>query len=507
MEKESYDLVLEISHALLNLDNTPRLVDEVLGLLRKRELDYAAVKIVDPVSEEIIIRHASGLSEEERQRGRYKIGEGITGTVVKDGAPIAIRKIQDDPRFLNRTGASENKEAAFYCFPIKVENSIIGALSAFSISPVSEIQFQEHVELLKAVVPFLAQSLRVQEYFQRQNLKLKEENQHLRSELSTKRKLSNFVGKSSKMNQVFDHIRMVSDSNATVLIRGENGTGKELVAETIHYSSHRASKAMIKVNCAALPENLLESELFGHEKGAFTGAMHLKKGRVELADGGTLFLDEIGEINHSIQIKLLRFLQSREFDRVGGVNTLQTNVRVIAASNRNLEDEIRKGNFREDLYFRLNVFPIFVPPLRERKTDITLLADFFLEKYVRENNKDIRRISTPAIEMLMAYHWPGNVRELENCMERAVLVCQTDTIRAQDLPPTLQTSDTTNRVYDNWSLPQAVANLEREMIVESLKNNDWHQGKAAQTIGITERQMGYKLRKYGIGKETFTQLH
>ena len=503
MKKESYELVLEISKILLNLDNPSLMLDDILGLLRKRGLDYAAVKIVDPSTEEIIIRYAAGLTSEERQRGRYKIGEGITGTVVKTGEAILIQRIQDDPRFLNRTGASDVKEGAFYCFPILLADQVSGALSAFSRSQLDDAEFNEYAELLKAVVPFIAQALRIHEKFQRQNQQLKDENLTLRSELQSKRQIANFVGSSSKMNQVFDQIRMVSNSNATVLIRGENGTGKELVAETIHYSSGRANKPLIKVNCAAIPENLLESELFGHEKGAFTGAVALKKGRVELAEGGSLFLDEIGEISHATQVKLLRFLQQREFDRVGGTQTLQANVRIIAATNRNLEEEIRKGNFREDLYYRLNVFPIFVPALRERKSDITLLSDFFLEKYANENKKALKRISTPAIEMLMAYHWPGNVRELENAMERAVLLCQTDTIRAQDLPPSLQTSENTNRTYDHWSMPQAVANLEREMIVEALKNNAWHQGKAAQAVGVTEREMGYKLRKYGIMKDNF----
>jgi Nif-specific regulatory protein len=501
MKKESYDLVLEVSKALLNLDNPSMLLDDVLGLLRARGLDYAAIKIVDPATEEIIIRYAAGLTAEERQRGRYKIGEGITGTVVKTGLAITIKRIQDDPRFLNRTGASDVKDGSFYCLPISLGDQVTGALSAFSRNPLSDAEFEEYAELLKAVIPFLTQALRINEKFQRQNQQLKEENLTLRSELQSKRQIANFVGSSSKMNQVFDQIRLVSNSTATVIIRGENGTGKELVAETIHYSSGRASKPIIKVNCAAIPEALLESELFGHEKGAFTGAVSLKKGRVELAEGGTLFLDEIGEISHATQVKLLRFLQAREFDRVGGTATLQANVRIIAATNRNLEEEIRKGNFREDLYYRLNVFPIFVPALRERKSDITLLSDYFLERYSNQNKKSIKRISTPAIEMLMAYHWPGNVRELENAMERAVLLCQTDTIRAQDLPPSLQTSDNTNRSYDHWSMPQAVENLEREMIVEALKNHAGHQGKAAQAIGVTERQMGYKLRKYGILKD------
>jgi Nif-specific regulatory protein len=497
-KKDHLNLVFEFTKALANLDNTELLMDDVLGMLKSEGFDYAAVKVVDPVSEEIIIRNASGLSNEARQKGRYKVGEGITGTVVKTGEPIVIRNVGEDSRFLNRTEAKTRNDSAFYCYPIKIGDSVIGALSAMESAPDAST-FKKHTELLQTLAPIIGQSLLIHERFERDRIKLEQENLHLRSELQSKRRLSNFIGNSSKMQQVFDQIRMVANSSATVLIQGENGTGKELVADTIHYSSSRSSGPFIKVNCAALPENLLESELFGHEKGSFTGAMQQKKGRFELADQGTLFLDEIGEINPSIQIKLLRFLQSREFERVGGVKTIQSNLRIICATNKNLEEEIKKGNFREDLYYRLNVFPVFVPSLRERKTDITLLADFFLDKYSRENNKLVRRLSTPAIEMLHSYHWPGNVRELENCIERAILVCNSDTIRAQDLPPSLQTSETTSSINEEWSMPEAVTHLETEMITEALKSLGGHQGKTAKKLGITERQLGYKIKKYNIG--------
>jgi Nif-specific regulatory protein len=501
---EKLDVIFEFIQAIANLDDPELLLDDVLELLKKYGFDWSAVKIIDPVSEDIIIRFASGLSLEERKRGRYKLGEGITGTVVQSGQPIVIQKIGTDSRFLNRTGMPDIHDASFYCFPIRVEQRVIGALSALSHNSNDE-EHESNCILLKRLTPVVSQALRIREKIERERLTLKQENQTLRSELSEKRRLNNIVGNSSKMQAIYDQIRMVTNSNATVLIRGENGTGKELVADAIHYSSFRANKPFIKINCAALPENLLESELFGHEKGSFTGAMQTKKGRFELAEGGSIFLDEIGEINQTVQVKLLRFLQSREFERVGGVHTIQSNVRIVAATNRNLEEEIKKGNFREDLYYRLNVFPLYIPPLRERKTDLTLLADFFLDKYTKENDKDIRRISTPAIDMLLSYHWPGNVRELENCMERAVLVCQSDTIRAQDLPPSLQTSTSTSapqpQNLGSWTMPQAVENLEKEMIIEALKNNSGHQGKAASAIGITERQMGYKMRKYNVSRE------
>ncbi|MHC4501060.1 MAG: sigma-54 interaction domain-containing protein, partial [Planctomycetota bacterium] len=243
------------------------------------------------------------------------------------------------------------------------------------------------------------------------------------------------VGSSSTMQQVYRLIEQVADSNTTVLIRGESGTGKDLVAHAIHYNSPRADKPFVKVNCTALPEALLESELFGHEKGAFTGAIERKLGRFERANGGTIFLDEIGDFPLNLQVKLLRVIQFKEFERLGGYETIKANVRIIVATNKNLEEQIEKALFREDLYYRINVFPIYLPPLRERKDDIMLLADYFLEKLAAANSKDIKRISTPAIEMLTRYHWPGNVRELENCIERAVLLCDGDVIRSEHMPP------------------------------------------------------------------------
>jgi Nif-specific regulatory protein len=287
-----------------------------------------------------------------------------------------------------------------------------------------------------------------------------------------------------------------------VLLRGESGTGKELVAHAIHYNSLRAGKPFVKVSCAALPETLIESELFGYERGAFTGAMSRKKGRFELADGGTLFLDEIGDLNASTQIKLLRVLQEREFERLGSTETLKVNVRLIAATNKDLEDEIERGRFRADLYYRLNVFTIFMPPLRERKPDVLLLADHFLEKYGREHRKHIKRISTPAIDMLTSYHWPGNVRELENIVERAVVVCDSSVIHGHHLPPTLQTAEGSGTVT-RLSLAQSVAAYERDIIQDALKSTRGNRARAAKLLDTTERILGYKIKKYDIPCERF----
>jgi len=282
-----------------------------------------------------------------------------------------------------------------------------------------------------------------------------------------------------------------------VLIRGESGTGKELVANSIHYNSHRAKSPFIKVNCAALPVTLIESELFGHEKGAFTGAIKQKRGKFEMAHKGTIFLDEIGSLGLEVQANLLRILQEKEFERVGGHRTIKTDVRIVAATNKNLEEAVEEETFRGDLYYRLNVFPIYLPPLRERKTDILLLADYFLEKYARENHKDIKRFSTPAIDMLMEYHWPGNVRELENCIERAVLLCEEGVIHSYHLPPTLQTGKESDTV-PSLSLEDAVASLEKEMIIDALKNTAGNVTMATQILQTTVRKFAYKAQKYGV---------
>jgi Nif-specific regulatory protein len=306
------------------------------------------------------------------------------------------------------------------------------------------------------------------------------------------------IGTSNAMQEVYSLIEQVANSKATVLIRGESGTGKDLVAHAIHYNSLRCEKPFVKINCTALPETLLESELFGHEKGSFTGAIDRKIGRFEMANGGTIFLDEIGDFSMNLQVKLLRIMQFKEFERVGGHETIKTNVRIIVATNKNLEAEIKNGLFREDLYYRINVFPIFLPSLRERKNDVMLLADHFLEKFAKENGKDINRISTPAIQMLTSYHWPGNIRELENCMERSVLLCNDEVIRSEHMPPSLQMAKTNDDSHEKRSLTEIIENKEREIIVESLKNNSGKQRKTADELGVTERILGYKIKKYKI---------
>jgi Nif-specific regulatory protein len=351
--------------------------------------------------------------------------------------------------------------------------------------------------LLLIIATMIAQHVINLETLQLEKDQLREENRRLRDELSNKFRITNIIGNSNKMREVFQMISQVSRSNATVLIRGESGTGKELAANAIHYNSLRVKNPFVKVNCAALPSNLVESELFGHEKGSFTGAIRQKQGKFQLANKGTIFLDEIGSIGLDVQVKLLRVLQEKEFERVGGYQTIKADVRIVAATNKNLEEAVEEESFRGDLYYRLNIFPIYMPPLRERKTDILLLANFFLEKYTKENHKDIRRFSTPAIDMLIQYHWPGNVRELENCIERAVLLCEEGVIHSYHLPPTVQTAEESGTLPGR-SLEDAVANLEREMIIDALKTSRGNMAKAAQIIETTERKFAYKAEKYRV---------
>jgi Nif-specific regulatory protein len=332
--------------------------------------------------------------------------------------------------------------------------------------------------------------------------RLAEENEHLRDELRDRYAFRNIIGNSAPIQQVYEQVAQVARTNTTVLIRGESGTGKEMVAHAIHYNSPRSKKPFVKVSCAALPESLIESELFGYERGAFTGAQAAKKGRFELAEGGTLFLDEIGDVSLSTQVKLLRVLQEREIERLGGTTSIRINVRLIAATHRPLETLMEEGQFREDLFYRLAVFTIFAPPLRERKPDIMLLADNFLEKYSREHGKHIRRISTPAIDMLTSYHWPGNVRELENTIERAVLVCDGGAVHAHHLPPTLQTAEASDTV-PRQSLAESVDAFERDLLQDALKSARGSCARAARLLSTTERIFNYKVKKHAIDVRRF----
>lgn len=472
---------------------------EYLGMMR------GTIAILNRKTGEIQIEAAHGLSDSQKEKGRYRTGEGVTGKVVEKGQPAIVPRISEDPRFLDRTGARKKnqrkKDITFLCVPIKSDKEVIGTLSVDHVYD-DMADLDDEVRLLSIIGSMIAQAVRLRQTIAEERQRLLEENERLQNELKERYRPDNIIGNSQAMQSLYDAIAQVAPSSSTVLIRGESGVGKELVAHAIHHASLRSGKPYVKVNCAALPETVLEAELFGHEKGAFTGALTSKPGRFEMADGGTLFLDEVGDFSPTTQVKLLRAIQEREFERVGGTRTIKVDVRIVAATNRNLELLMDDGSFRQDLYYRLNVFPIHIPPLRERKSDILLLADFFVSKYGKQNHKEVRRISTPAIDMLMAYHWPGNVRELENCIERAVLLSSDGVIHGHHLPPSLQTAEESDTITSG-TLDELLENYEHEIIIEALKNARGNRAKAARNLGITERIMGLRVNKYDIDPKRF----
>ena len=472
-------------------------------------MENGTVTIVNPNTGKLEIEVAHGLTDEGRKRGKYKIGEGITGRVVASGQPIIVPHIAEEPLFLNRTqsrGDISDQKRSFLCVPIKSRQQVIGALSIDRIYA-DGISEQANTDLLFLTVlsSLIAQTVVRIQKVNREKEELYSENLKLKRELSEKNRVDDIIGNSSRMQDVYDMVHRVVDSNATVLLRGESGTGKTLVAKALHYNGKRKERPFVVVNCSALPGILLESELFGHEEGAFTGATNRKIGKFEQAEGGTLFLDEIGEISNSVQVKLLHVVQERNFQRLGSNKQIDCDVRLVAATSRDLETAVSDNSFREDLYYRLNVFPIHMPPLRKRRTDILLLSEFFMEKFSKEDGKLIRRISTSAIDMLVQYHWPGNVRELQNCMERAVIICDGDTIKGIHLPPTLQTSQSweSESINKPLSLATTVENFEKEIIIEGLKNCNGNQTKTAKYLDTSLRIINYKIHQYNINPKNY----
>jgi len=497
--------LLETSQALsgtLNLRAALHRVLEILG--RHHGALRSTVALLHEEEEEIVVDVGDGPVRSGAKVGRWRVGEGIIGRVVETGKAVIVPRISREPTFLHRAADRPelaHQELSFISVPILVNRKAAGALSV-DLTFKADRHYDRTVKFLGIVASMIAQALKMQRLIEAERKQLQDENSHLRQELKERYDFSNIIGTSGPMRQVYEQVAQVARTNTTVLLRGESGTGKELIAHAIHYNSARAKRPFIKVSCAALPESLIESELFGYEKGAFTGANTSKKGRFELASGGTLFLDEIGELNLATQVKLLRVLQEHEFERLGGVETIRTNVRLITATHKDLEKAIADGAFREDLYYRLNVFTICVPPLRERKPDLLLLSDHLLEKFSREHSKTIKRISTPAIDMLMSYHWPGNVRELTNAIERAVVVCDGHVIHAHHLPPTLQTAESSGTVT-RITLEEAMSAYEKDLLQDALKTTHGVRSKAARLLNTTDRIFNYKVRKYGIDYRRF----
>jgi Nif-specific regulatory protein len=498
--------LLEASRALSSTLDLKAALHNVLEILGQHHgAVRGMVALIDEDTRDLHVEATDGLIK-AGTKARYAVGEGITGRVVQTGRAIVVQRVSREPLFLNR--ASDRPELArqeltYICVPITLNKKAIGALGV-DLRYKADRDYDRYAKFLGVVAAMVSQALKVQRLVEAERHRLIEENDHLRQELKERYDFSNILGTSGPMRQVCEQIAQVARTNTTVMIRGESGTGKELIAHALHYNSLRANKPFIKVSCAALPDSLIESELFGYEKGAFTGAQARRKGRFEAAEGGTLFLDEIGDVNAATQVKLLRVLQEKEFERLGGTETIRANVRLIAATHRDMEQMMAAGTFREDLYYRLNVFSIFVPPLRDRKSDLLLLADHFLEKCSREQGKSIRRIATPAIDMLTSYHWPGNVREMENAIERATLVCDGHVLHAHHLPPTLQTAEASGTTM-RLSLKDALAAYERDILQDALKTTRGNRAKAARMLSTTRRILNYQVERHGIDWRRFRQ--
>jgi Nif-specific regulatory protein len=493
-ENRILSALLEVSKVLnssfdleKNLSRTMHVLGDFL------EMERGSVFLLDDNTKELRIVAAHGLTKEQIEKGKYKIGEGIVGRVLERGSPLVIPDVGEEPLFLNKTGSRMKRSGiSFLCIPIKFKGESIGVLSADRIFKDRDITIDEDIRVLEIVASIIAQYVILWKHYRESE----QERENLRLELKGRYSLPNVIGCSDKMQEVSEAAHRVANSKATVLLYGESGTGKELIAKAIHYMSPRAKGPFMRFNCASIPEGLLESELFGHEKGAFTGAIAARKGRFELANGGTILLDEVGDLPINLQPKILRVLQEREFERVGGERTIKVDVRLIAATSRNLEELVLKGKFREDLYYRLNVVPICMPALRERKEDILPLTEHFLKRFNDENKKDVF-LSPKALRLLMNYIWPGNVRELENTMERLVVMCNGKIIEPSDLPVNLKLLSS-REVLQKESLTAGIEDMEKLSILHALEETGWIQAKAARMLGITSRQIGYKMKKYAI---------
>ncbi|MEA3546387.1 MAG: nif-specific transcriptional activator NifA [Thermodesulfobacteriota bacterium] len=507
--------ICQLIGAAVHLDTT---LAKILRILHETlRMERATLVLLDSSGKQLAIRASYGLTVKEEQRGVYKLDEGICGQIFQTCSPFVVPDIQNEPLFLNRTKARSkiSKEGlSFIGVPVILARKPVGVLSVDRLFDV-DVSFEEDIRFLSVLATLIAQFLSLQRAISRKEAVLVEENKSLKAELHSRFNRHYMIGQSKPMQEIFWSIEKIAPSRATALLLGESGTGKELVARAIHEASPRKDKPFIKVNCAALPENLLESELLGHEKGAFTGATATKPGRFELADKGTLFLDEIGELPLPLQAKLLRVLQERQFERLGGTRTLRVDVRFIAATNVSLEEAVTNGAFRNDLYYRLNVVPIILPPLRERGEDIPLLLDHFLRSSNKRNERDVK-LTKKVLDFLVHYNWPGNVRELQNLVERLVILNDGGLLRIEDLPDHILNmpqqavpaeasfSEPDLLLAGGKSSKMSLKDIERSEIEAALRRHGWIQARAARELGLTQRQIGYKIKKMGLKRpDTF----
>ncbi len=530
--EQELDILERISQILGGGLELSQVFQHAMALLSDRlNIQRASLALWDDAIGQARVIAAVGLSKSEMERGRYGLGEGVTGRVLASGEPQIIPDVSRHAEFLNRTGsrdmatrtapAGTGPPISFLCVPIKEGDRVVGAIS-IDKPYLDETLLASDARLLTIIAGSIGQTIRIHHLMQREKDELLAENQQLRDNLHTKYKFGNIIGTSQAMMDVLATIAQVASSRATALLLGETGVGKELIAKAVHFNSPRRDKSMVRVNCGALSQQLLESELFGHVKGAFTGAVKDKIGRFEAADGGTIFLDEIGTLDMQLQVKLLRVLQEREFERVGDHRTVKVDCRVIAATNLDLEEEVRKGTFREDLYYRLNVVTINIPPLRARREDIPRLIDHFLDRYNKENNRDLRKISRDVLNTLLRYPWPGNVRELENAMERAVVLSTGEEFTEDLLPLQIRmfahqvrgnTADESIEAQANKIARHAIQQyqtqegeiyslvvneIERQLIIEALSHNGGVKTRTADFLGINRNTLNKKVKDFSI---------
>ncbi|MCG3181650.1 MAG: Anaerobic nitric oxide reductase transcription regulator NorR [Phycisphaerae bacterium] len=525
----SMDTLAEVTRRMsASLSLAEAFPDAMAVLGAHLDVKRAALYLRDERSEQLVIQASWNMTTEQIHRGRFSLGEGVVGSVVANGHSRIIPDVTREPDFLNRTGGRvlDGAPLSYICHPLVLSGHVIGAL-AIDLPHVSERQLADDARLLRIAADMIAQQIQIHRLVAQEKRTLLEENEQLRQSLGSRYRFDNLVGRSSAMEQIFETVAQVAVTRATVLITGETGTGKELIAKAIHYNSPRRSAPFIRVNCGALAETLLESELFGHVEGAFTGATRDRIGRFEAANGGTILLDEIQSLEPRLQVKLLRVLQERELERVGATTPVKLDVRIIASSNLSLEDRVAEGDFREDLYYRLNVVHISLPPLRQRREDIPRLIDHFLDRYNQENSVSVTQISPAVLDLLLRYPWPGNVRELENAIERAVVMSRGQELTENLLPLAVRNWAARNEssirsLPSQW--PSDVASLadrlvrqvqhdpggvqgelweraisatERALIQCGLEATDGVKLAAADYLGINRNTLNAKIRKLG----------
>ncbi len=502
--------ITELIGTVVDLESTLSRILDVLNDTMKME--RATLLFYDKVKQKLMIKASCGLSEEEQMRGVYRPDEGVCGQIFQTRSPFVVPDINSEPLFLNRTGARtgvRKSKISFLGVPVMIKGHPEGVLTVDRLFG-DDVSFEEDIRFLTVLATLIAQFVTLHREIEKKEAILIEENASLKAKLHHVHSGHFIIGNSKPMQEVFSMIDKIASSTVTALLLGESGTGKELVAKAIHEGGRRKDNPFIKVNCAALPETLLESELFGHERGAFTGAHAQRPGRFELADQGTIFLDEIGEMPLPLQAKMLRVLQEKQFERIGGSKTYTVDVRIVAATNVSLEKAVAAGDFRADLYYRLNVVPIVLPPLRDRKDDIPLLFSHFLSQSNERNGRTMK-ITSELLDFLIGYAWPGNVREMQNLVERMVILAEGDRLGLNDLPASLFAVErlppekvvAADGQTENPRSPftrKSLQDIERIEIEAALRRNGWVQVRAARELGLTERQIGYRIKKYGLNR-------